>query len=59
MLAATQTPGTGGTEWFQGTADAVRQYSWLFMDVKNKDVDDVVILSGALLRAHRRHRRRA
>lgn len=47
MLAATQTPGTGGTEWFQGTADAVRQYSWLFADIKNKDVDDVLILSGA------------
>jgi glucose-1-phosphate adenylyltransferase len=25
----------------------VRQYSWLFADVKNKDVEDVVILSGA------------
>ena len=46
MLAATQTPGTGGTEWFQGTADAVRQYSWLFADTKNKDVEHVVILSG-------------
>ena len=47
VLAATQTPGTGGSEWFQGTADAVRQYSWLFADVKNKDVEDVLILSGA------------
>jgi len=46
VLAATQTPGTGGSEWFQGTADAVRQYSWLFADVKNKDVEDVLILSG-------------
>jgi len=46
VLAATQTPGTGGTEWFQGTADAVRQYSWLFADTKNKDVEHVVILSG-------------
>lgn len=46
VLAATQTPGLGGKEWFQGTADAVRQYSWLFEDVKNKDVQDVVILSG-------------
>ena len=25
VLAATQTPGLGGKEWFQGTADAVRQ----------------------------------
>lgn len=46
VLAATQTPGQGGKEWFQGTADAVRQYCWLFNDVKNKDVEDVVILSG-------------
>jgi len=46
VLAATQTPGAGGKEWFQGTADAVRQYVWLFEDVKNKSVEDVVILSG-------------
>ena len=46
VLAATQTPGLGGKEWFQGTADAVRQYSWLFEDIKNKDVQDIVILSG-------------
>ncbi|KAG0561447.1 hypothetical protein M758_9G175200 [Ceratodon purpureus] len=44
VLAATQTP--AGTEWFQGTADAVRQYLWLFEDAKNKVVEDVVILSG-------------
>ena len=46
VLAATQSPGPGGTEWFQGTADAVRQYSWLFADIKNKDIEDVLILSG-------------
>jgi len=46
VLAATQTPGLGGKEWFQGTADAVRQYSWLFEDIKNKDVKDIIILSG-------------
>ncbi|KAG0561448.1 hypothetical protein KC19_9G065400 [Ceratodon purpureus] len=46
VLAATQTPGDKGTEWFQGTADAVRQYLWLFEDAKNKVVEDVVILSG-------------
>eukprot|EP00218_Dolichomastix_sp_CCMP3274_P010202 CAMPEP_0170133268 /NCGR_PEP_ID=MMETSP0033_2-20121228/1178_1 /TAXON_ID=195969 /ORGANISM="Dolichomastix tenuilepis, Strain CCMP3274" /LENGTH=517 /DNA_ID=CAMNT_0010368739 /DNA_START=21 /DNA_END=1574 /DNA_ORIENTATION=+ len=46
VLAATQTPGTGGKEWFNGTADAVRQYSWLLTDIKNKDIHDVVILSG-------------
>ncbi len=44
VLAATQTP--TDKEWFQGTADAVRQYAWLFADVKNRAVEDVVILSG-------------
>ena len=33
-------------EWFQGTADAVRQYTWLLGDVKNRAVEDVVVLSG-------------
>jgi len=31
---------------FQGTADAVRQYNWMFDDVKNRIVQDIVILSG-------------
>lgn len=44
VLAATQTPNS--TDWFRGTADAVRQYSWVYTDVKNKDVEDIVILSG-------------
>lgn len=44
VLAATQTP--TDKEWFQGTADAVRQYSWLLTDTKNRSVEDVVILSG-------------
>lgn len=30
VLAATQTPGEAGKNWFQGTADAVRQFHWLF-----------------------------
>mmetsp|Transcript_28085 Transcript_28085/g.61481 ORF Transcript_28085/g.61481 Transcript_28085/m.61481 type:complete len:502 (-) Transcript_28085:138-1643(-) len=44
VLAATQTP--TDKQWFQGTADAVRQYSWLLSDVKNKKIEDVIILSG-------------
>jgi len=44
VLAATQTP--RDSNWFQGTADAVRQYSWILEDNKNKIIDDVVILSG-------------
>lgn len=30
VLAATQTPGERGKKWFQGTADAVRQFIWVF-----------------------------
>jgi len=44
VLAATQTP--TDKEWFQGTADAVRQYTWLLSDTKNRSIEDVVILSG-------------
>ena len=46
VLAATQTPGAQGKRWFQGTADAVRQFHWLFEDARNKDIEDVLILSG-------------
>jgi len=46
-LAATQTPGEHGKRWFQGTADAVRQFTWLFEDyAKNKRIEHFVILSG-------------
>jgi glucose-1-phosphate adenylyltransferase len=41
VLAAQQTP--ENLSWFQGTADAVRQYLWLFEDW---DVDEYLILSG-------------
>ncbi|XP_077229749.1 glucose-1-phosphate adenylyltransferase large subunit 1, chloroplastic-like isoform X2 [Tasmannia lanceolata] len=46
VLAATQTPGEAGMKWFQGTADAVRQFHWLFEDPRSKDIEDVLILSG-------------
>ncbi|KAJ0230266.1 Glucose-1-phosphate adenylyltransferase large subunit 1 [Hirschfeldia incana] len=45
-LAATQTPGETGKKWFQGTADAVRQFHWLFEDARSKEIEDVLILSG-------------
>ncbi|KAH7427983.1 hypothetical protein KP509_10G070100 [Ceratopteris richardii] len=32
--------------WFQGTADAVRQFTWLFEDAKNSEIEHVIILSG-------------
>jgi glucose-1-phosphate adenylyltransferase len=41
VLAAQQT--TENPSWFQGTADAVRQYLWL---MKEWDVDEYLILSG-------------
>ncbi len=41
VLAAQQTPDS--TDWFQGTADAVRRYLWLF---ESWDVRDYLILSG-------------
>eukprot|EP00798_Chlamydomonas_sp_ICE-L_P024142 gene24142-9727_t len=44
VLSATQTP--QGNEWFQGTADAVRQYCWMLDDTKNRSIEDVLILSG-------------
>ncbi|XP_048331523.1 glucose-1-phosphate adenylyltransferase large subunit 1 isoform X1 [Ziziphus jujuba] len=46
VLAATQTPGERGKKWFQGTADAVRQFIWVFEDAKNKNVEHILILSG-------------
>ncbi|XP_021664794.2 glucose-1-phosphate adenylyltransferase large subunit 1 isoform X2 [Hevea brasiliensis] len=46
VLAATQTPGEAGKQWFQGTADAVRQFIWVFEDAKNRNVENILILSG-------------
>jgi glucose-1-phosphate adenylyltransferase len=41
VLAAQRTP--ENPNWFQGTADAVRQYLWLF---KEWDIEEFLILSG-------------
>ncbi|KAK8541017.1 hypothetical protein V6N13_061064 [Hibiscus sabdariffa] len=46
VLAATQTPGESGKKWFQGTADAVRQFLWLFEDSKHRYIKNILILSG-------------
>ncbi|KAK8700083.1 hypothetical protein V6N13_018487 [Hibiscus sabdariffa] len=46
VLAATQTSGEAGKNWFQGTADAVRQFIWLFEDAKNRNIENVLILCG-------------
>lgn len=44
VLAASQSPVR--KEWFQGTADAVRQYMWLFDEAVRDGVEDFLILSG-------------
>lgn len=46
VLAATQTPGESGKNWFQGTADAVRQFLWLFEDADHKNIENILILCG-------------
>ncbi|XP_057456422.1 glucose-1-phosphate adenylyltransferase large subunit 1-like [Lotus japonicus] len=46
VLAATQTPGEAGKNWFQGTADAVRQFTWVFEDAKHTNIENVLILAG-------------
>ncbi|XP_068662332.1 glucose-1-phosphate adenylyltransferase large subunit 1-like [Aristolochia californica] len=46
VLAATQTSGESGKRWFEGTADAVRQFIWLFEDAKNRHIENILILSG-------------
>ena len=50
VLAATQSPRS--TAWFQGTADAVRQYIWLFEDAMRNGVEDLLILSGNSAACH-------
>jgi glucose-1-phosphate adenylyltransferase len=42
VLAAQQTP--ENPNWFQGTADAVRQYQWLLASWE--EIDEVLVLSG-------------
>ncbi|KAI3441290.1 uncharacterized protein J3R85_002562 [Psidium guajava] len=46
VLAATQTPGEAGKKWFEGTADAVRKFTWVFEDAKNRNVENILILAG-------------
>ncbi|PNH02161.1 Glucose-1-phosphate adenylyltransferase small subunit, chloroplastic [Tetrabaena socialis] len=44
VLAASQS--VVNKSWFQGTADAVRQYMWLFEEAVREGVEDFLILSG-------------
>lgn len=44
VLAASQS--NVNKNWFQGTADAVRQYMWLFDEAVRDGVEDFLILSG-------------
>ena len=49
VLAASQSPVSKA--WFQGTADAVRQYMWLFDETVRDGIEDFLILAGAPLLA--------
>lgn len=49
VLAATQTPGVAGKNWFQGTADAVRQFHWLF-EVPIKYLSRYIMMQDMILR---------
>jgi hypothetical protein len=42
VLAATQTSGEKGMTWFRGTADAVRQFIWMF-EVSLKESTELTI----------------
>jgi len=44
VLAASQS--SESKNWFQGTADAVRQYMWLFEEAVRDGVQDFLVLSG-------------
>ncbi|KAK6942245.1 Nucleotidyl transferase domain [Dillenia turbinata] len=44
--AAAQTPGEAGNRWFYGSANAVRQFIWVFENVKNKDIEHILIPYG-------------
>lgn len=45
ILAANISP-ENPQQWFQGTADAVRRYSWILDDVRNRKIQHIVVLSG-------------
>ncbi|GMH39432.1 hypothetical protein BSKO_07330 [Bryopsis sp. KO-2023] len=44
VLAAARTPTENN--WFRGTADAVRRYDWILKDIRSRNVEHVIILSG-------------
>uniref|UniRef100_A0A6N2LBV5 Nucleotidyl transferase domain-containing protein n=1 Tax=Salix viminalis TaxID=40686 RepID=A0A6N2LBV5_SALVM len=31
-------------KWFEGTTDAVRQFTWVFEDAKNRNIENILIL---------------
>ena len=45
ILAAHQTP-RKKNNWFEGTADAIRKYSWLIQEEIDKGIENIIILSG-------------
>lgn len=45
ILAAHQIP-SQKNNWFQGTADAIRKYSWLIQNEIENGIEDIIVLSG-------------
>ncbi|WVZ03753.1 hypothetical protein V8G54_024559 [Vigna mungo] len=46
VLAVTQIPRESGSKWFQGTTDAIRRFTWVFEDAKNKSIEHIMIIYG-------------
>ncbi|KAG5234824.1 Glucose-1-phosphate adenylyltransferase [Salix suchowensis] len=44
VLAASQTTGEAGMKWFEEAIDAVRQFTWVFEDAKNRNIENILIL---------------
>ncbi|KAJ6348463.1 hypothetical protein OIU76_004851 [Salix suchowensis] len=44
VLAASQTIGEAGMKWFEGTTYVVRQFTWVFEDAKNRNIENILIL---------------
>ncbi|KAI9080990.1 hypothetical protein K1719_036970 [Acacia pycnantha] len=45
-ISGNSNPGESGKKWFQGTADAVRQFLWLFEEAEHRNIENVLILCG-------------
>ncbi|KAG5236685.1 ADP-glucose pyrophosphorylase large family protein [Salix suchowensis] len=46
VLAASQTTREAERKWFKGTTNAVTQFTWVFEDAKNRNIENILILYG-------------